>query len=659
MVSKQFKKLLKESEESKLNNEILPENSYDELVHTNFRSSFSALASHDDPDLIDNDKFLVSQSNLRQENPEPSKKQKKKNRKNINEQNKLINQPSEKFTSNDDFQCCLVMKKKHFNCENEICSIFGNEAINIGKKVNSRKLTQKNSYLNMRHYFISCNPQWPHLYREESGLIMNYIQEKNEFSISFDIEYIKKKELFGVLVDSMLIDEIYLFMERNPFFFSGLLRLAEISILRGEPEVAFKHLQKALYVFESSLHPLFSPFKYTNGLPNTSIKSDDIESRDIYIMLGSYMNSLGNRGLFRTALEYCVLLISMDIVHDRFHSLLHVDYYAILSSEFEILFELNTKFLSQFGKYCTWDEKKIKQSKDIHVLTERLDGSTPLYYILPNFAFGIPLAFYIKHTSSYSLDKEQLDVFYQQIKNITIDQIIYTQFDPNSTHNCSIYLIQSLLVFPEFIIIINENLETGQIASDYWNRIFNVFNDLSGGANNSMISENTTSNIYPYLLVGKLLVEANIEKCKQIWKKPVHFDWLTACCDKVHSFFTESIENRDLIKSFVLKRRYILMECKFNVFRYMDVKKSEFSKNPTVPSYFMDEHPAKRENFLTNNSTIPTSISSNSDPISLYFLTLLPWYTLENNGNESLSVNLREIAFDCLNALKNYINSYL
>lgn len=656
MVSKQFKKLLKESEESKLGNEMLPDNSYDKLVYTNYGSSFSALASHDNPVSCDNDKVLVLQSNLRQENTEPSKKQKKKNRKNVSEQNKLISQASKNFISNENVQCCLIMDKKHFNCENEICSIFGNEAVNIEKRANSRKFSQKNSHLNMRHYFISCNPQWPHLHREESGLVMKYNQEKNEFSISLDIEYIKKKELLDVLVDSMLIEEIYLFMERNPFFFSGLLKLAEISNLRDEPEVAFRYLQKALYVFESSLHPSFSPFKYTNGLPNTAIKSDDIESRDIFILLGNYMNSLGNRGLFRTAFEYCVLLISMDILHDRFHSLLHVDYYAILSSEFEILFELNTKFLSQFGKYCTWDEKKIEQSKDIYALTKILDESTPLYYILPNFAFGIPLAFYIKHTSSCSLNKEQLDLFYQQINKITIDQIIDTQFDPNSIHKCSIYLIQSLLVFPEFIILLNENLESGQNISDYWNSI-NIFDDLSCSANDSMRSENTTNNIYPYLLVGKLLVEANIEKCKQIWKKPVHFNWLTACCEKIHNVVTESIENRNLIKSFVLKRRHILMECKFNVFRYIDVNKSEFSKNPTIPSFFRDEYPEKKNNFLTNNSTIPTSISLSSDPISLYFLSLLPWYTIGNNGNEYLSVNLREIVFDCLNALKNYLNS--
>ncbi|OII75308.1 uncharacterized protein cubi_01829 [Cryptosporidium ubiquitum] len=655
MVSKQFKKLL-EKKELKLSDGDISSHSFDEFANSNYGNSFDALASHDD-EFLSNDDYNLSQNNLRQEK---KKSFEKKKRKSVNKkEKKYLNELHEVSIENKDFKCCLIMNKKYFNCENEICSIFGNETLKFEKKNNSRKLSSKNSYLNMRHYFISCDSQWPHLNREESGLIMKYIEEKNEFSISFDIEYIKKKELLDVLIDSMLVDEIYMFMERNPFFFNGLLRLAEISILRDEHEVAFKNLQKALYVFESSLHPLFSPFKYKNGLPNTAIKSDDIESRDIFILLGHYMNSLGNRGLFRTALEYCLLLISMDIVHDRFHSLLHLDYYAILSSELEIFFEINNKFLSQFHKHCTWDEKNIVHTDgELNIVVKRFSESTPLYYILPNFAFGIPLALYIKYTKSCSLNKEQLDIFYREINNITIDQITNTNFNTNHFQKCSIYLIQSMLVFPEFVDLLKVHLETSQIKSGFssWYEIRNIFNNLTGDINN-VNSEKTENNLYPYLLVGKLLVEANVEKCKQIWKKPENLYWVNACCERIYKI-TESIENRNLIKLFVIRRRNILMECKFNVFRYLDVKKSEFSNNPTLPSFFRDEYRSKRENLSEDSSATASNISLNSDPISLYFLSLLPWYTIDYNGNYTLSINLREVAFDCLNALKNYLTTH-
>ncbi|KAJ1604906.1 hypothetical protein OJ252_3610 [Cryptosporidium canis] len=604
--------------------------------------------------------MLDSQKNVSQKSQESPKRRTKTNRNRIKESKKLINQLSKRHIPSEETQCCLIMKKKHFDCENEIFSIFGNEAIGISKRTDSRKHTQKNSYLNMRHYFVSSKPQWPHLYREESGIIMKYFEERNEFSISFDIEYIKKKELLDALVDSMLLDEIYLFMERNPFFFSGLLKLADISILRNEHEIAFEYLQKALYVFESSLHPSFSPFKYKNGLPITNIKSGDIESRDIFILLGSYMNSLGNRGLFRTAFEYCLLLISMDITHDRFHSLLHLDYYAILSSEFDTLFEINSKFLSQFGRYCTWDENKIRQFRDTFETTKRLDDSTPLYYILPNFAFGIPLAFFIQYISSFSSDKEQLDEFNRQIKDITIDQIISTKFDTNEIKECSIYLIQSLIVFPEFVTLLYENLETSHFTnSSDQSKIISTFTDLLDSPTDSIQTNNTENKTYPYLLVGRLLVEANLEKCIQIWKKPMHLNWLNACCDKVCDIVNNNIENRDVMKSFISKRRNILMDCKFNVFRYIDVRKSEFSKNPTIPSFFRDEYPERRINSPSNNLAISGYSYLNSDPISLYFISLLPWYNVDIHGNEYLSINLKEIVVDCMNALKNYLNSYL
>ncbi|KAK9172525.1 Transcriptional repressor TCF25 family protein [Cryptosporidium meleagridis] len=653
MVSKQFKRLLEEKKELELNTEGLCNNSFNDFSNVSCRNSFNALVSHDE-EVILSDDYVQPKKYPTPENAEHYKKQKKKNKKKGNK--KLFNETFESSIPNKDSRCCLTMNKKYFNCENEICSIFGNEAVKFGNKSNSRNFNAKNSHLNIRHYFISCDSQWPHLNREESGLIMKFIEEKNEFSISFDIKYIKNKELLDILIDSMLLDEIYIFMEKNPFFFSGLIRLAEISTLRDEHEVAFKHLQKALYVFESSLHPSFSPFKYTNGLPNTAIKSSEIESRDIFIMLGYYMIALGNRGLFRTALEYCLLLISMDIIHDRFHSLLHLDYYAVLSSEFETLFQININFINQFRKYCTWNEKKIVLTNGKYGrITKRSFDSMPLYYILPNFAFGIPLALYIKHTKANSLNKEQLDIFYQQINDITIDQIISSKFDTNQIQKCSIYLIQSMLVFPEFVSLLKENIESSQIASGLsaWDKIYDILGDFPGEFDAN--SDSNENNLYPYLLVGKLLVEANMEKCKQIWKKPVYFSWVNACCDKIYNIISENAENSNLIKLFVSKRRNMLFECKFNVFRYLDVKKSEFSINPTLPSFFRDENP-KSENFLESNSTVSRSVSLFSDPISLYFLSLLPWYTFDPNINDALSINLKEIVFQCLYSLKNYLN---
>ncbi|KAL5368570.1 hypothetical protein CPHLJ_5g1410 [Cryptosporidium parvum] len=655
MVSKQFKRLLEEKKELELNTQGLDNDLFDHFSNVSYGNSFNALVSNDD-EVILSDDYVQPKKNQTQENAEYYKKQKKKSEKKRGKK-KLVNERFESSVPNNDSRCCLTMNKKYFNCENEICSIFGNEAVKFEKKTNSRNFNPKNSHLNIRHYFISCDSQWPHLNREESGLIMKFIEEKNEFSISFDIEYIKNKEVLDILIDSMLVDEIHIFMEKNPFFFNGLIRLAEISALRDEHEVAFQHLQKALYVFESSLHPSFSPFRYTNGLPNTAIKSSEVESRDIFILLGYYMIALGNRGLFRTALEYCLLLISMDIAHDRFHSLLHLDYYAVLSSEFETLFQININFINQFRKYCTWNEKKIVQTDGKYGrIAKRSSDSTPLYYILPNFAFGIPLALYIKHTKTNSLNKEQLDIFYQQINDITIDQIINSKFDTNQIQKCSIYLIQSMLVFPEFVSLLKENLENSQIASSFsaWNKISNILGDFSGEFD--VNSDSTENNVYPYLLVGKLLVEANMEKCKQIWKKPVYLSWVNACCNKIYNVIIENAENRNLIKLFVLKRRNMLLECKFNVFRYLDVKKSEFFINPTLPSFFRDENPKKRENFLESNSTISRSVSLCSDPISLYFLSLLPWYTIDQNVNDALSINLKEIVFECLYALKNYLN---
>ncbi|KAF7457268.1 transcriptional repressor TCF25 [Cryptosporidium felis] len=655
MVSRQYKKIQAErdsrsTEKNVSGNDEPHDNSFVDFTFTKNKSCFSFLSSNNDEITVESNTQNSPQNNYGM-NKNVSLKKQKKSRK--HEKSKSSNQKSSEIESNE-VLCCLSMEKKYFNCENEISSIFGSEIIDYNKRSIPRRTAQK-KYLNMRHFFVLGDSGWPHLNREECGIRMNFLEEKKEFSISFDVEYLKKKEILEFLIDSMLSDEIYIFMEKNPFFFKGLIKLAEINILRGEPEKAFNYIQKALYVFESSLHPSFSPFKYVDGRPNTLIISGEMESRDIFVMFGYYMLYLGNRGLFRTALQYCILLISMDIEHDRFHSLLHVDYYSILSSSFDILIGINDNFLTQFYRYCTWDTNGIDSNSSTQELTCECNSIIPLYYILPNFAFGIPLAFFIiNNKSSFDQNQDTANI-YNSIQGITIDKITDSKFSSKNLHDCSIYLIQSILVFPEFISLLKDSLDHF-ISHDppTWNDIYNILMKLFEDIDVNL-GECDGTNQYPYLLVGKLLVEAYFEKCKAIWKKPTNTKWLHACCVQICNILSENEENKAIIRSFILNRRAILLGSRFNVFRYLDVTKSEFSNDSTLPSFFRDEYSSKKINLGINNPNFSSSISLNSDPITNYFFSLLPWYGIDESSSNLAPVSLRDLVLDSLLTLKNYL----
>ncbi|KAK6588761.1 hypothetical protein RS030_2209 [Cryptosporidium xiaoi] len=663
MVARQYKKIVKGTSDSIVElSDNDAENIYDDSDHETLKiinkSKFSLLASSDD----DSDNPSIEQIKCDEEYIfRPIQKKNYKNNPKKSARNNVKQQKSSQHTLAENLKgCCLRMDKSSFDCDNEISSIFGSKIVR--KNLNQKSSSSKNRYLNMKHYFLKGDPKWPHLNRNESGIIMNYSEEKNEFTISFDIEYLKKKEIFDVLVNSMLLDDIFVFMERNPFFFRGLVKLAEISMLRNEHENAFNYIQKAMYVLESSLNPSFSPFTYFKGRPKTHINSSEIESRDIYITIGYYMNYLGFRGLFRTALEYCILLISMDIPHDRFHSLLHIDFFAISSSSLDVFIDINDCYLSQFYDLCTWNTSLIDNDSSSFMNCNN-QINIPLYYILPNFSFGIPLSLYTKYIKrEFNNDLKYLDSFIEHIQSINMDQILNTEYNSNNLQACSIFLLQSLLLFPEFILFFIKKLDRNFYklkTHDYnltWDEINIFYTNLLNKSNHMGTSEDTDFNQYPYLLAGKLLVEANIEKCFVLWKKPSNLKWLHFCSSHLCKLLTENEAEERNIEIFVNNRRSMLMKSRFNIFRYVDVSISEFSENPTLPIYFRNEDNELSPNTNSQGLSFGT-LSLNSDPIFIFFLSLLPWYNHYEIDVRTPSFNLKELAIDCFIALKNYIKS--
>lgn len=91
-----------------------------------------------------------------------------------------------------------------------------------------------------------------------------------------------------------------------------------------------KYLERALYSFQQSFHPLFS---ITRGECRLEYRQQ--ENRSFFISLFKNIIFIGERGCSRTALEFCKVLLSLNPHEDPLAILLLIDYFSIRSEEFE------------------------------------------------------------------------------------------------------------------------------------------------------------------------------------------------------------------------------------------------------------------------------------------------------------------------------------
>lgn len=105
-------------------------------------------------------------------------------------------------------------------------------------------------------------------------------------------------------------------------------------------------IERALFAFQNSFHP---SFKFTSNLATTSgqiykIDYNRVENRGFFISLFKQILYVGGKACYRTSLELCKLLLSLDIQGDPLGVILLIDFYAIRSSQYEYLIEFYETF---------------------------------------------------------------------------------------------------------------------------------------------------------------------------------------------------------------------------------------------------------------------------------------------------------------------------
>lgn len=296
----------------------------------------------------------------------------------VREVNKLLGEPLPSCSSQniDNLQWIeqkskediLLVQHKHLNPYNELKRIFGSKTVQAEQ--NNRRNRGRLGHLK-KTWLVSVRDNWPPI--NKSGLSMSLdhtISSTNNiqyFIYDHSPSYRQIQLKFLEAVESLNPENIVSIINAHSYHVDALLQLAELCKLNEDLAMAAEFTERALYCLECAFHPLFN---FTTALCRLDYKKQ--QNRALFITLFKHLNFVGGRACYRTSLEFCKLLLSLDPEGDPLAVILSLDFYALRAKEYE-----------WFIEFCNlWDNTRN--------LTQ-----------LPNIAFSLALAhFHLGNTSS-------------------------------------------------------------------------------------------------------------------------------------------------------------------------------------------------------------------------------------------------------------------
>ncbi|KAJ8962953.1 hypothetical protein NQ314_005670 [Rhamnusium bicolor] len=249
----------------------------------------------------------------------------------------------------------LSVQHKHLNPNNELKRIFGSKIIQSEHK-------RKNRGGGRGHVkpttMANCKENWPQV--GKSGLSMNYIENKNGiqyFTYEHSQSYRQIQNKFLEAVESLNPDNIVAIINDHPYHVDALIQLSDLCKLSEDLAMAAELVERRC---------------------TCRLDYRKQENRALYITLFKHLMFVGGKACYRTSLEFCKLLLSLDPDGDPVAVKLAIDFYAIRAREYQWLIDFVTE----------WDSSK-------NLLQ------------LPNFAFSLAAAYF------YNGDSAKADLLLQ------------------------------------------------------------------------------------------------------------------------------------------------------------------------------------------------------------------------------------------------------
>lgn len=243
------------------------------------------------------------------------------------------------------------------------------------------------------HSLIAPKPTWPN--PGKTGLTMRFLDSDKSgnqyFTFEHNSAYQAVQRQFFDAVESMNPDFIVQILNSHPFHVDSMLQLSDICKMGEDNQMATELIERSLYAMESAFHPLFN---LAVGTSRLDYKRQ--ENRAFYLALFRHLNYVGSRACYRTALELCKLMLSLDPSGDPLGVTLMIDFYALRANQHTWLLRF----------YTEWESAGRNLSQ------------------LPNFAYAVAVGYFYSATQvvdgKTNVDEELMDLANDALQNALI-----------------------------------------------------------------------------------------------------------------------------------------------------------------------------------------------------------------------------------------------
>lgn len=252
----------------------------------------------------------------------------------------------------------LHVTHRNLNPDKELKRKFGSRLV---QNEQSKRRGHSRGYLKST-WLVSPQENWPPI--GKLGLSMKLVGSSHHDYVYFKYEhntnYQKIQKRFLEAVDSLDHNNVVAIVNEYPYHVDALIQLSDICKMGEDLQTAANLIERALYCLECAFHPIFNMAKGTCRL-DYRIQ----ENRAFFITLFNHLTFVGQRACYRTALELCRLLLSLDPDEDPLGVILCIDFYALRAMKYEWLI-------------CAYEEWEPTRNVSQ----------------LPNFAFSVAMAYF-------------------------------------------------------------------------------------------------------------------------------------------------------------------------------------------------------------------------------------------------------------------------
>ena len=210
--------------------------------------------------------------------------------------------------------------------------MFGSQAVRTEQR--ARGAGGRQPVLKRSRVLVTPRDSWPRMVR--TGIQMIHVDTAANgdmvFQFTHSPQYQEVQLTFLRAVSSFNPDNISAILRNSPYHIDSLLQLSEVFKMSGDTQTAADFVERALYCSECGFHPLFN---VTSG--SCRLDYNRYENRAFFLALFRQIVFVGQRGCWRTALEYARLLLALSPEKDPLSCLLIVDYYALRAREYDFL----------------------------------------------------------------------------------------------------------------------------------------------------------------------------------------------------------------------------------------------------------------------------------------------------------------------------------